>query len=167
MGMLDGLIGQLTQANSQSGQTNLGGIVGSLLGNIMQGHNQDQNSALPSGLLAMLLPVVLAWVQQQGGVSNVVSSLTDAGLGAEAQSWISQGANQQISSQVISQLLGSEQVTQLAEKIGVSPQQIQSGVAALLPQVINHLTPSGHVANPEESDGLLNAALGKLGGLFG
>jgi len=67
----------------------------------------------------------------------------------------------------ISQVLGSDQVTQLAAKMGVSPEQIQSGMAALLPQVINHLTPSGDASNPQESNDLLSSALGKLGGMFG
>lgn len=166
MGMLDGLLGQLAQgAAGQAGQEGLGGLVGSLLGGATQ--VQAQDGSAPSGLSAMLLPAVLGWVQQQGGVSNVVSSLTNAGLGSQVQSWVSNGENQEIGSQAISQVLGSDQVTQLAAKMGVSPEQVQSGMAALLPQVINHLTPSGDANNPEESNGLLNSALGKLGGMFG
>ncbi|MBC7752025.1 MAG: DUF937 domain-containing protein [Candidatus Saccharibacteria bacterium] len=83
------------------------------------------------------------------------------------QSWVSNGENQQIGAQAISQVLGSDQVTQLAAKIGVSPEQIQSGVAVLLPQVINHLTPSGDASNSAESNDLLTSALGKLSGMFG
>ena len=166
MGMLDGLLGQLAQgAAGQSGQDGLGGLVGSLLGGATQGQTQDGSA--PSGLSAMLLPAVLGWVQQQGGVGNVVSSLTNSGLGEQVQSWVSNGENQQIGSQAISQVLGSDQVTQLAAKMGVSPEQIQSGMAALLPQVINHLTPSGDASNPQESNDLLSSALGKLGGMFG
>ncbi len=165
MGMLDGLLGQLTQAaGNQTGQAGgLGGLVGSLLG----GGSQAQDGSAPAGLSAMLLPAVLGWVQQQGGVGNVVSSLTNSGLGSQVQSWVSNGENQEIGSQAISQVLGSDQVTQLAAKMGISPEQVQSGMAALLPQVINHLTPSGDASNPEESNSLLNSALGKLGGLFG
>lgn len=165
MGMLDGLLGQLAQgAAGQAGQEGLGGLVGSLLGGAT---GQAQDGSAPSGLSAMLLPAILGWVQQQGGVGNVVSSLTNAGLGSQVQSWVSNGENQEIGTQAISQVLGSDQVTQLAAKMGVSPEQVQSGMAALLPQVINHLTPSGDAANPEESNGLLTAALGKLGGMFG
>lgn len=163
MGMLDGLISQLTQASgSQTGQTDLGGLVSSLLG----GESQAQDGSAPSGITAALLPAVLGWVQQQGGVSNAISALSASGLGAQAQSWISNGDNQQMATQEVTQLLGSDQVTQLAAKMGVSPEQIQSGVAALLPQVINHLTPSGDATNPDESDSLLNSALGKLGSFF-
>lgn len=163
MGMLDGLLSQLTQgAAGQAGQEGLGGLVGSLLGG-----GQDQNGNTGGGLSAMLLPAVLGWVQQQGGVGNVVSSLTNSGLGAQVQSWVSNGENQEIGAQAISQVLGSEQVTALAAKIGVSPEQVQSGMAALLPQVINHLTPNGDTSNPQQSNELLTSALGKLGGMFG
>ncbi len=165
MGMLDGLVGQLAQsAGNQTGQA---GGLGGLLGGILDGGSQEQEGGAPAGLSALLLPAVLGWVQQQGGVGNVVSSLTNSGLGSQVQSWVSNGENQEISSQAISQVLSSDQVTQLAAKMGLSPEQVQSGMAALLPQVINHLTPSGDASNPEESNGLLNAALGKLGGMFG
>ena len=159
MGLLDGLMGQMGQ---QSG--GLGGLMGlaeSLLGG---GAVQGQGK---SGVAAALLPELLRWVQQQGGVSNALSTLSASGLGAQAQSWISNGANQQMATHQVSQLLGSDQVTQLAAKIGVSPEQIQSVVAMLLPQIINHLTPSGDISNPEESNNILNSALGKLGGIFG
>lgn len=165
MGMLDGLVGQLAQsAGNQTGQA---GGLGGLLGGILGGGSQEQEGGAPAGLSALLLPAVLGWVQQQGGVGNVVSSLTNSGLGSQVQSWVSNGENQEIGSQAISQVLSSDQVTQLAAKMGLSPEQVQSGMAALLPQVINHLTPSGDASNPEESNGLLNAALGKLGGMFG
>lgn len=162
MGMLDGLLGQLAQ-----GAAGQAGGLGGLMGNLLGGGSQEQEGGAPAGLSALLLPAILGWVQQQGGVGNVVSSLTSSGLGSQVQSWVSNGENQEIGTQAISQVLGSEQVTQLAAKMGVSPEQVQSGMAALLPQVINHLTPSGDTSNPEESNGLLNAALGKLGGMFG
>lgn len=162
MGLLDGLMSQLgQQTGDQAGQQ--GGLMGlaeSLLGG---GAAQGQGN---SGVTAALLPEILGWVQQQGGVSNAVSALSASGLGSQAQSWISNGDNQQMATQQVTQLLGSDQVTQLAAKFGVSPEQIQSGVASLLPQVINHLTPSGDASNPEESNSLLSSALGKLGSFF-
>ncbi len=156
MGLLDGLMSQL----GQGGQGQQGGLMG-LAESLLGGSAQDQGN---SGVAAALLPEILGWVQQQGGVSNAVSALTSSGLGEQAQSWISNGDNQQMATQQVAQLLGSDQVTQLAAKIGVSPEQIQSGVATLLPQVINHLTPNGDTSNPDESNSLLTSALGKFFG---
>ncbi|MDE2421755.1 MAG: DUF937 domain-containing protein [Gammaproteobacteria bacterium] len=147
---------QLGQGD-QGQQGGLMGLAESLLGGAAQGQGNN-------GVAAALLPEILSWVQQQGGVSNAVSTLSASGLGEQAQSWISNGDNQQMATQQVSQLLGSDQVTQLAAKIGVSPEQIQSGVATLLPQVINHLTPNGDTSNPDESNSLLTSALGKFFG---
>jgi uncharacterized protein YidB (DUF937 family) len=161
MGLLDGIMSQLgQQTGGESGQGGLMGLAQSLLGGATQGQGG-------SGVTAALLPEILGWVQQQGGVSNAISALSASGLGAQAQSWISNGDNQQMASQQVTELMGSDQVTQLAAKFGVSPEQIQSGVATLLPQVINHLTPNGDASNPDESDNLLNSALGKFGSFFG
>ena len=156
MGLLDGLMSQLGQGD-QGQQGGLMGLAESLLGGAAQGQGN-------SGVASALLPEILSWVQQQGGVSNAVSTLSASGLGEQAQSWISNGDNQQMATQQVAQLLGSDQVTQLAAKIGVSPEQIQSGVATLLPQVINHLTPNGDTSNPDESNSLLTSALGKFFG---
>ncbi len=161
MGILDGLLGQLTQG--AAGQQGLGGLVGSLLG----GTSQGAEGGAAGGISAALLPAVLGWVQQQGGVGNAVSALQTSGLGAEVQSWVSNGANQAMDPQAISQLMSSDQVSALAAKAGLSPEDVQSGVAALLPHVINHLTPNGEVSDTGESGNLLSAALGKLGGLLG
>lgn len=159
MGMLDGLLGQLAQgAAGQAGQEGLGGLVGGLLG----GATQGQDGSAGGGLTAMLLPAVLGWVQQQGGVGSAVSALQNSGLGAQAQSWVSNGANQALDPQAISQILGSDQVTALAAKAGVSPEEVQSGMAAILPHVINHLTPNGDASDTGESSSLLTSALGKF-----
>lgn len=157
MGLLDGLMSQLGQGDQAGQSGGLMGLAESLLGGAAQGQGN-------SGVAAALLPEILSWVQQQGGVGNAVSALTSSGLGEQAQSWISNGDNQQMATQQVAQLLGSDQVTQLAAKIGVSPEQIQSGVATLLPQVINHLTPNGDTSNPDESNSLLSSALGKFFG---
>jgi uncharacterized protein YidB (DUF937 family) len=161
MSLLGSLMGQLEQeSGGESGQGGLLGLAESLMGGSAQGQGD-------SGVSAALLPEILSWVQQQGGVSNAVSALSASGLGTQAQSWISNGDNQQMATQQVTELLGSDQVTQLAEKFGVSPEQIQSGIASLLPQVINHLTPNGDTSNSDESDNLLNSALGRLGSFFG
>ncbi len=160
MGLLDGLLGQLAQG--AGGQQGLGGLVGSLLGGA-----QATEGGEAGGLSASLLPAVLGWVQQQGGVGNAVSALQTSGLGDQVQSWVGNGANQAMDPQAISQLMNSDQVSALAAKAGLSPEDVQSGVAALLPHVINHLTPNGQVSDAGESGNLLSAALGKFGGLLG
>ena len=194
MGMLDGLIGQIAQQAMQGsgGQAGgLGGIVGSLLGGAGQqsgglggmlggllggGQQQPGQAAQPGGfnlggaspaVLAAVLPLVLGWVQQQGGIGNVLSSLSNNGLAAQAQSWIGAGENHPVDPQAIGQIFSQDQIAAVASKVGVSPEEVQNGLATVLPHVINQLTPSGDTSNAGEANNEIGAVLGKLGSLFG
>lgn len=191
MGMLDGLVGQIAQqALNQGGQQGggLGGVLGGLLGGGQQqggglggmlggllGGGQQQGDQQAGGInlggaspmiMAALLPAVLGWVQQQGGIGNVVSSLTNSGLGSQVQSWVGTGENQPVDPAALSQILGSDKIAQVAAQVGASPEDVQGGLAALFPQVVNQLTPNGDTSNADEADGAISSILSKLGKLF-
>ncbi len=196
MGMLDGLVGQIAQqalAGQGGQQGGLGGLLGGLLGGQQQqaggagglggllggllGGGQQQPQANPQGggfnlggsspqLLIALLPLVLGWVQQQGGIGNVLSSLSNSGLGAQAQSWIGAGENHPVDPQAVGQVFGADQIAQVASQVGASPAEVQGGIASLLPQIINQLTPNGDTSTAGAADNEIGAILGQLGGLF-
>ena len=92
-----------------------------------------------------LFAQVTHFVESQGGVGAVVQSFRDKGFGSVVSSWVSTGQNLPIDSTQLQQMLGSEQVQQMAAKIGVSPDMISSGLATILPQVIDRMTPNGTV----------------------
>ena len=80
-------------------------------------------------------------------------------------SWIGTGANAPVSGEQIKDALGSDTVTQIAEKAGVAPDAALGGLAALLPQLVDKLTPDGKV--PEGTD-LVSQGLNMLKGkIFG
>jgi YidB-like protein len=56
-----------------------------------------------------------------GGLSGLVQSFHDKGLGDVASSWIGSGQNLPISADQIQHVLGSDTVKQLAAKAGISP----------------------------------------------
>ena len=58
-------------------------------------------------------------------------------------SWVSTGENKAIASEMINQVVGSAQVQQIAQKMGVDPSQASAFIAKALPQVIDKLTPQG------------------------
>jgi uncharacterized protein YidB (DUF937 family) len=60
-------------------------------------------------------------------------------------SWISTGQNLPISPDQIVKVLGSGQVQQYAKQFGVSSENITSGLASLLPELIDKLTPEGNI----------------------
>lgn len=99
---------------------------------------ETSQSPLASAVLFMLS-------SQGGGISSLVQQFTANGLGHIVNSWISTGQNLPISPQQLQSVLGSEQVQAIATKAGISPEAAQSGLAQLLPQIIDHLTPNGSV----------------------
>jgi uncharacterized protein YidB (DUF937 family) len=80
-----------------------------------------------------------------GGLTALLQQLEAKGLGQVAQSWIGTGNNLPISAEQIENALGSEQIQQLAAKVGVSPDVIKSHLAEILPKIVDRLTPDGKV----------------------
>ena len=99
-----------------------------------------------------------------GGLAGLVQTFAGKGLGDVIGSWIGTGENQPISADQIQHVFGKEQLQGIAEKLGVSSQEASGGLAELLPQIIDKLTPQGSIPQ----GGLLEQGLGLLKGkLFG
>lgn len=112
-----------------------------------------------------LLQVVLGMVQnQQGGLGGLVQAFQNKGLGEVAASWVGKGENMPISGDQLQSVLGSDLVSGLASKFGMSSEQLSGQLSQMLPRVVDKLTPNGEV----ESDGGLDMgkAMGMLQGLF-
>ena len=112
------------------------GLVGQLLG---------------GGSKNPLLDIALGLVtnQQTGGLAGLVQSFKDKGLNDIVSSWVGTGQNQPISGNQIQNVLGSALMQQLAQKMGSSGSEVSNGLAALLPQLIDKLTPDGNL--PDEN----------------
>lgn len=93
-----------------------------------------------------------------GGLTGLVEKFNNQGLGDAMSSWISTGENQSVSGSQMEQAFGSNAILDIAQKLGVSGSDVTSGLAALLPKVIDGLTPEGKV--PE--GGLLDQGLNLL-----
>ena len=80
-----------------------------------------------------------------GGVGGLLQAFQQQGLGGVVNSWVGTGANQAVSPEQVQSALGSDQVQEVASKLGVSPQDASSHIAQWLPAIIDHLTPNGQV----------------------
>ena len=87
--------------------------------------------------------LVAGVIEHHGGVQGLVSQFEQQGLGGVIQSWIGTGPNQAISAQQLQQVLGSDAITQLAQKFGINSQDLLQKVAQALPQVVDKMTPNG------------------------
>ncbi|ATQ40918.1 YidB family protein [Caulobacter mirabilis] len=104
---------------------------------------------------------------ESGGLGGLIGKAQELGMGDVVQSWIGKGDNLPISPEQIQAVLGSGVVGQFAEKLGIDPATAATQLSAILPQVIDQLTPDGQA--PAAGAGGLGGALGNLvgGGLAG
>ncbi len=82
---------------------------------------------------------------QGGGLSALIEQFQQAGLGPQMNSWISSGQNLPISPEQLMQVFGQGQMQQMAANSGLDPSQLSGGLAEMLPQLIDQLTPGGQV----------------------
>ena len=122
-------------------------LAGSLLGG---GSNQQGVMGMVTGL-----------IQQQGGLQGLLGKLNESGLGEQAASWVGRGQNLPISADQIQALLGSDALRNLAAQSGLGQDEAAGGLANLLPQVVDKLTPDGQV--PQDEPDLMSTLKGLLG----
>jgi uncharacterized protein YidB (DUF937 family) len=94
---------------------------------------------------AEMISVVNGVIEKHGGLQGVVSQFQQQGMGNTIKSWIGTGANEPITADQIHQVLGSDTVTQLAAKFGMTPDELSAKLSTVLPQVIDKMTPAGVV----------------------
>ncbi len=85
------------------------------------------------------------FIEKQGGVDGIVRQMEQKGLGDTVRSWVSTGPNQAITAERIHEVFGSGTVAEMAQRVGLNPDQLASKLAEILPQAIDHLTPGGQV----------------------
>jgi uncharacterized protein YidB (DUF937 family) len=137
-GLLGGLLG---------GSGSKGGL-GELLGG-SGGSNQ---------IVGMLLPAVTGMLAG-GGLSKLMGGMQSAGLEDTAKSWISGGANKEISPDEVKQVVDPGKIAQVAQQAGVSDDEAAALIAKALPAVVDHVTPDGTLPDAAAID----QSLGELG----
>ena len=80
-----------------------------------------------------------------GGLGGLMAAFQKNGMGDVMQSWVGTGQNLPISPDQLQQVLGSDMVDSIAKQLGISQGETSSGLASLLPQLVDQLTPQGQV----------------------
>lgn len=149
MGLLDGILGNVLDTalggnrEQSQAQDPLSAILGGLTGGSSAGSG--------SGSGNILLQLVLSMLQQQGGLGGVLGKFREAGMGAQADSWVGTGQNMNISPNQLEQVFGSGALSDIASKLGMSQDQAGSAMSQMLPELINQLTPQGQVTPDSEN----------------
>lgn len=137
------------KGGGQQGQA--GGGLGDILGSVMGGSQPLQQQGSGGGRIGDILGGLMGGGQQaqQGGGMGGLGSLLEAfkknGMGDQANSWVSTGENMPVSGDQVTSVFGQDQISQMAEQLGMSRGDVSGGLAQMLPQLINHVTPNGQV----------------------
>ena len=171
---LDDIIGGLTGANQRggmnSGSGGLGDILGSVLGGQAMGGQKRGGFGGKGMLIAALMPMVLSWIKRNGGLSGALSKITGMGYENQARSWMSnQEVNDNLDPNEINRLFDDSEIQQVAAHTGANEMEVRQGLAELLPEVMNQLTPNGNLDNEpeanEEIEQIINQLSSRLGAL--
>ena len=125
----------------------LGEMVKGLLGKVLGG-GSSQNPLMDIAMGLITNP-------QSGGLQGLIQTFKEKGLGDAMSSWISTEKNQPVSGDQIQNALGGNLIQQIAEKLGSSKSEVSGGLANLLPDMIDKLTPNGKLPEGDQlSQGL-------------
>jgi uncharacterized protein YidB (DUF937 family) len=106
---------------------------------------QGQAQAQPD----VLITAAMAMLDKAGGIQGIMEKFKSSGLGDTVASWVGTGQNQPVTPEQISQALGQENVQIVVKQANIPAEQSGSILSALLPVLIDQLTPDGQV--PQQS----------------
>ena len=107
---------------------------------LIEGNNDDATTGLDMGDISTALSGLLE--NSQGGLdlASLVGGLSQNGLGEIVGSWLGNGENRSISMDQISDLLGSDKVSEFASQLGLSDDSAKNALAEALPEVVDKAT---------------------------
>ena len=146
-----------------------GGMGGGLSGGIGNNVGMNQFPQSQSGfggkgmLMAALLPIALMFIQRNGGLSGAFNKIQNMGFGHQANSWMSADqSNQPLDPNDINQLFDNDELAQVAAQTGVDQSEVRQGMAELLPQLFDSLTPNGDTRTEPEANDEISEILSQL-----
>jgi uncharacterized protein YidB (DUF937 family) len=113
------------------------GLLDGLLQNVLGASVQQGQGSMMQAALQIL--------EQNGGVTGILSKFEHGGMADHAGSWVATGANMPITGAQLQEILGSGSIGEIAQKLGMSHGDASSGLAQVLPNLIDKLTPTGQI----------------------
>ena len=114
------------------------------------------HAAAGSGPVAPVAPALSASLVQEavgllrgtgggsgGGLAELAQGFESQGLGHVLGSWLGPGENLPISGPQLQSVLGTQRLAEAAQRLGLPPAAAASTLAAVLPAVVDRLTPNG------------------------
>ena len=155
MGLLDGLLGGALKSvlgggNAPQPSSNTAGAQGGGLGGVLGGLGGQMGSQV-------LLTMAMGMLQKAGGLEGLLAKFRAQGHDKAVDSWVGTGDNHAISGDQVTAVLGESTVKEVAKQMGTSHTEASGSLAAMLPELINSLTPHGQV--PANSSDLVKRGM--------
>jgi uncharacterized protein YidB (DUF937 family)/LysM repeat protein len=131
-------------------------LVQTALKSALGGNAESQTQNLVKGVVGML-------TSNAGGISGLVTKLTQSGLGDVAASWIGKGENKPVTPQQLEDALGADKVAELAKEAGIPEDKGAEVLSQVLPTVVDKMTPDGEIPEEHHLGTLSKIILGGIG----
>lgn len=90
-----------------------------------------------------------------GALAEIVARFKDTGQSETADSWVSRGQNRPLSTDELDATIGAENLDLLAQRSGLSRDEIKRRIATALPELVDRFTPDGRLPTEEEAQRLV------------
>ncbi|MFO1098688.1 MAG: YidB family protein [Xanthobacteraceae bacterium] len=141
MGLLDDMLGSAVPGGSASKPLMLALLALLASGALFRGDERQAEPAKPGGSRPP--------TDESGGLLDGLGGLLDrfrqAGQGKAADSWIGKGPNEPVSPGQVGNALGPNILKTLAERAGISEEELLKQLSQVLPGVVDKLTPHGRL----------------------
>ncbi len=101
-------------------------------------------------------------VGNSAGLAGILGSLESSGLGDVVSSWLGSGPNKAVDPARLQAALGDDTVSSFAKGAGIDVGKAAATLAAVLPSLVDQLSPQGRVPEPSGLDQVLGGLLGSL-----
>jgi len=126
---------------------------------MIQGNSDDTTTGIDTDTITDALSGLIG--NGEGGLDlgALVGGLSSNGLGEIVGSWLGNGENASISMDQITDLLGSDKISEFASSLGISEESAKGALADSLPQVVDQATAG--------EGGIMDEMLAQVGGPSG
>jgi len=139
--------------------------LGGLLGGEQQPQQQPQQPqqqggggfSISPGMISALVPAAIGLINSAGGIGGIIDKFTGGDDEEAAKSWVADGPNGSVSPEHMRAVLG-EDIDRVAQQAGIPVAEAEAGLAQVLPQVVDKMTPGGQVPSLDD----INSITGSL-----
>ncbi|MCK5901884.1 MAG: DUF937 domain-containing protein [Cocleimonas sp.] len=97
-------------------------------------------------------------------IGSILGKMQDGGMGDILSSWLGDGDNKEISSEQVTNVFGSDKISDFASKLGLSEEEAVGGLRDTLPNMVDKASNGGSIL---DSIGGIDGAINIASKIFG